>query len=119
MTLALNARLTGAEEPRKRQRCWRFNASFGPVINSETPDAIVSANHFPACRSFARRRNPLDLLIPGQDLHVSSERSEQDGHDDVYVALRDTFDAARRLLQDRTREQRGQVKRHSMPPAPG
>jgi hypothetical protein len=32
---------------------------------------------------------------------------------DVYVALRDAFDSARRLLQDYARERRGDVKQHA------
>lgn len=60
----------------------------------------------------------IDLTIPGQDLHVNSEHSTQESHSDVYIALRDAFDTTKRLLQNRTREQRGDVKRHSLPHAP-
>jgi cold shock CspA family protein len=37
-------------------------------------------------------------------------------HEDVQVAIRDAFDAARRRLQDRARRQGGKVKRHEVPP---
>lgn len=37
---------------------------------------------------------------------------------DVFVAVRDAFDALRRQLQDVVREARGEVKAHSAPRAP-
>jgi ribosomal subunit interface protein len=49
----------------------------------------------------------VDLKVPGGEVAVS-----RDHHEDVYVALRDAFDAARRKLEDFAREQRGDVKHH-------
>jgi hypothetical protein len=40
------------------------------------------------------------------------ERPQRDGHDDVYVVLRDAFDAAKRQLQQRMASLRGDEKRH-------
>ena len=49
----------------------------------------------------------VDLKVPGGEIAVNRD------HDaDLYVALRDAFDAARRKLEDFAREQRGDVKRH-------
>jgi len=36
-------------------------------------------------------------------------------HEDVYVAIRDAFDAAKRRLEDYACLQRGDVKRHAQP----
>ena len=36
-----------------------------------------------------------------------------DHHEDVYVAVRDAFNAAARKLEDLTRVQRGKVKAHT------
>ena len=52
----------------------------------------------------------IDLTVPGRDICVRSERTEHEAHMDVYVALRDAFDAARRLLQGHAREHRGDVQ---------
>ena len=41
--------------------------------------------------------------------------STQQRHEDVYVALRDAFDATRRQLEDAVRRQRGDVKLHARP----
>lgn len=58
----------------------------------------------------------IDLTVPGGEIAVRSERAEHAEHADVYVALRDAFDSARRLLQDYARERRGDVKRHAEKP---
>lgn len=55
----------------------------------------------------------IDLVVPGAELHVNSDRAEHEEHANVYVALRDAFDTAKRILQDHAREQRGEVKRHN------
>ena len=49
----------------------------------------------------------VDLKVPGGEIAVN-----RDHHEDVFVALRDAFDAARRKLEDYAREQRGDVKHH-------
>jgi hypothetical protein len=50
--------------------------------------------------------------VPGEDVVVDMERPQRDGHDDVYVVLRDAFDAAKRQLQQRMVSLRGDEKRH-------
>jgi len=49
----------------------------------------------------------IDLKAPGGEVAVNRDHDE-----DVFVALRDAFDAARRKLEDLAREQRGDVKHH-------
>jgi ribosome-associated translation inhibitor RaiA len=51
------------------------------------------------------------LEIPGEDVVVDMERPDRDGHDDVYVVLRDAFDAAKRQVQQRMSMLRGDPKR--------
>jgi ribosomal subunit interface protein len=50
----------------------------------------------------------IDLKVPGGELAVTREHD-----DDLQVALRDAFDAARRRLEDYARGQRGDVKLHA------
>jgi cold shock CspA family protein len=57
----------------------------------------------------------IDLTVPGAELVVSREPKEHQAHADLYVAVRDAFDAARRQLEDYVRRQRGKVKHHEMP----
>jgi ribosomal subunit interface protein len=47
------------------------------------------------------------VKVPGGDIVVN-----RDHHEDVYVALRDAFNAAGRQLEDFARRQRGEVKNH-------
>ncbi len=61
----------------------------------------------------------IDVTVPGEEIVVRSDRAEHPAHADVYVALHDAFDSARRILQDRVREQRGDVKRHAGGEPPG
>src|SRR5215471_7227027 len=82
----------------------------------------------------------IDLTVPGDELVInrwpkrlkaaksslteqletelieSHQRSKQRSHADMYVAIRDAFNAAGRKLQDYARRQRGTVKLHEIPP---
>ncbi|MCS6914725.1 MAG: HPF/RaiA family ribosome-associated protein [Myxococcales bacterium] len=54
----------------------------------------------------------IEIAVPGHDLVVSRiERA------DLALALRDSFDAARRQLEQHAERLRGEVKAHSVPPA--
>ena len=50
----------------------------------------------------------IDLKVPGSEIAISHEHDE-----DLQVALRDAFDAARRRLEDHARTLRGDVKHHA------
>lgn len=50
----------------------------------------------------------VDVTVPGHELVFN-----RDLHEDVHVALRDAFDAAKRRLEDMVRVQRGDVKSHT------
>ena len=54
----------------------------------------------------------IELNVPGERLVVSNDASENHAHADVYVAMRDAFDAMERILQDYVRKLRGEVKHH-------
>jgi len=49
----------------------------------------------------------IDLTVPNKVLIVNRDPPEHQAHEDVYVAIRDAFDAARRQLEDYVRERRG------------
>ena len=54
----------------------------------------------------------VDVRVPGRQLVVSREPAAHHAYEDVYVAIRDAFDGARRQLEDYAREMRGTVKMH-------
>lgn len=62
----------------------------------------------------------VDISVPGTDVVVDRAKPADHAHEDVYVAIRDAFDAAVRRLEDQTRKMRGDVKTHvGRPPAAG
>ncbi len=54
----------------------------------------------------------IDLTVPGRELAVNRVEDE-----DVYVAIRDAFNAALRQLESFVERQRGDVKTHAVPKA--
>jgi ribosome-associated translation inhibitor RaiA len=48
------------------------------------------------------------LTVPGEEIVVELQPTEED----VYVSIREAFDAARRKLEDYERRRRGEVKTH-------
>jgi len=48
------------------------------------------------------------LTVPGEEIDIDLQPKQ----DDVYVAVRQAFDAARRKLEDYERRRRGKVKAH-------
>jgi ribosomal subunit interface protein len=58
----------------------------------------------------------IDLTAPNTELAVSRESAQHQAHEDVYVVIRDAFDAMRRQLEDYVRKQRGTTKHHEVPP---
>lgn len=56
------------------------------------------------------------ITVPDEELVVSRDPDQHHAHEDVYVAIRDAFDAMRRRLEDYARRRRGKVKDHEAPP---
>ena len=53
----------------------------------------------------------IDITLPGTELVIKDKHDNED----VYVALRDAFEAAQRKLHEYARQQRGEVKVHRRP----
>jgi len=58
----------------------------------------------------------IDVTVPGSELVANREPHQKQAHEDVYVAIRDSFDAMRRQLEEHVRRRRGKVKTHEVPP---
>ncbi len=54
----------------------------------------------------------IDLKVPGREIVVNRDSSEQQAHRDVYVAIHDAFDVLERQLEEAARRRRGEVKTH-------
>jgi ribosomal subunit interface protein len=57
----------------------------------------------------------LEISVPGKDIHVTRSPRQDHAHEDVYVAIRDAFNAAGRQLEDHVRRLRADVKTHEAP----
>lgn len=55
----------------------------------------------------------IDLHVPGREIVIGRTPSEHHAHEDVYVALRDAFEATKRQLEDHARRERGDTKHHA------
>jgi ribosome-associated translation inhibitor RaiA len=76
-------------------------------------DAIQKCQVWIASPHGHHRKGPLfglriRLTVPGEEIAVRRQPAESD----VYVAIRESFDAARRDLEDYERRRRGKVKSH-------
>jgi cold shock CspA family protein len=54
----------------------------------------------------------VDVRVPGSEIVVNRDHHLDHAHEDVHVALRDAFAAARRRLEDHARRLRGVEKAH-------
>jgi ribosomal subunit interface protein len=57
----------------------------------------------------------IDLTVQGGELVANRAPGKHQAHEDIYVAIRDAFDAARRQLQDFKARQKKKVKSHEVP----
>jgi ribosomal subunit interface protein len=57
----------------------------------------------------------VEIDAPGKELAVTHSGPLDHAHEDVYVAIRDAFNAAVRRLEDHVRERGGKVKAHEVP----
>ncbi len=58
----------------------------------------------------------LFITVPGEDIAVANTRDGNHAHEDIYVAIRDAFTAARRQLETRVELMKRKVKNHEPPP---
>jgi cold shock CspA family protein/ribosome-associated translation inhibitor RaiA len=52
----------------------------------------------------------LDISVPGKELVINREPGDRDAHIDIFVAVRDAFNAMERMLRDYSRQKQGMVK---------
>jgi len=83
-------------------------------------DRIISCNVVLAAPHRSRQKGKIfhvqiRLHVPGGDIYITSEPEKNHAHEDAYVALRDSFTAARRQLEAFVRSRRGEVKDRQVP----
>jgi len=99
---------SAAVEARVRERVAELE-QFHPRI---TACHVVVEEHHRHHRQGKLYHVSVHLVVPGGEVAVTRDPAEHHAHEDVYVAVRDAFDAAARRLQDHLRRWRGVVKQH-------
>ena len=100
-----------AVEQRVRERTDRLERFYDRIVDCHV---MVMAPH----RSQQQGRLyqvHIRIAVPGEDVVISHERPQDPAHADVYVALRDAFEAAERRLEDYARRREQHVKTHDVP----
>jgi ribosome-associated translation inhibitor RaiA len=59
----------------------------------------------------------VELSVPDRSIVVGRDPGDDHAYEDLHVAIRDAFEAAKRQLQDYSRAKRGDVKSHNPEPA--
>lgn len=92
-----------ALETRIRAKAEKLNEFFNHISSCRVVVELQDAHRHQG-KQFTVR---IDIKVPGNEIVVDRAHSE-----DVYVALRDAFDAAKRQLEEYARKLRGDVKTH-------
>ncbi|HEY5622273.1 MAG TPA: HPF/RaiA family ribosome-associated protein [Gammaproteobacteria bacterium] len=99
-----------AVEDAVRERAKKLER-FGTKIQSCRVTIEAPHKHHKKGKTY---RVVIDLRVPGREIVVSRDPGQNHAHEDVYVAIRDGFNAAARQLQDHVRVRQGKVKHHEL-----
>jgi ribosomal subunit interface protein len=103
---------SAAIEAKVRERVARLERYYDRIIGCRVMIEAPHRRHQHGTIYHVR----VDVVVPGGELVVNREPAEHHQHEDLYVAIRDAFDAAQRRLEDHARRQRGAVKAHEARP---
>lgn len=104
-----NMEPSAAVEDRVRERAARLDQYYDRIMSCRVVIESPHRHHHQGKVFHVR----IDLTLPqGGELIVNRESEQDHAHEDVFVAVRDAFDAMQRQVQDYARKQRGEVKSH-------
>ena len=101
-----------AVEAKIRERAEKLDKFYDSIMSCRVVVEAPHAHHHQGRLYHVR----IDLTVPHGELVVSKDKHDDRTHEDVYVAIRDAFDAAQRQLKNYVRKQRMEVKTHEIPP---
>jgi ribosomal subunit interface protein len=99
-----------AIEARIRERVAKLEEFHGRAIACRV--AVEAAKRRHKATEYQVR---IDLTLPGEELVVSHDHADRKPADDIYVAIRDAFDAMERQIKRRSERARNEVKSHAAP----
>jgi len=92
-----------ALETHIRDKAKKLDESFDHIMSCRVVVEVPHKHHHQGKQFNVR----IDIGVPGSEIVVNRDHAE-----DVYVALRDAFDAAKRQLEEYARKLHGNVKTH-------
>ncbi len=93
-----------ALETRIRNKAAKLEEFFDRIVSCRIVVEMPHKHHHQGKHFNVR----IDIGVPGSEIVVNRDHDE-----DVYVALRDAFDAAKRQIEDYARKIHGDVKKHT------
>jgi len=99
---------TEAIEANIREKAAKLDQFYDRVTNCRVVVEVPHRRHHKGKLYHVR----VDIKVPGWEVVINREPSKHSAHEDIYVAIQQAFDAARRQLQDYAPRQRGGVKGH-------
>lgn len=100
-----------AVEARIRERVDALDRFFPDIVSCRVAVGSTAHTH----RQGQIYNISIAMTVPGREIIVNRSPPEHHAHEDVYVAIRDAFDAARRQLEDHVRRLRVDTKTHETP----
>jgi ribosomal subunit interface protein len=99
---------SAAVEAKIRERAGKLDRYYDRIMSCRVVDEAPHRRHHQGKLYHVR----VDVTVPQGELVVSREPVDHHAHEDVYVAIRDAFDATQRRLANYARRQRGDIKMH-------
>lgn len=103
---------SAAIESRIREKAEKLTRFCDRIISCAVVIEAPHAHHHKGRLHHIR----ITVHLPGSQITVNREHHDNHAHEDLFVALRDSFNAVQRKLEDRVRRQRHKVKAHEIPP---
>jgi len=100
-----------AVEARIRERAEALDKLFPDIVSCRVAVKTSGARH----RHGKLYHLNIELTLPAREIVVKRDPPAHHAHEDIMVAVRDGFDAARRQLEDYARKVRVDVKMHETP----
>lgn len=96
---------SAALESHIREKAAKLDEFFDHIMSCRIVVEIPHKHHHQGKHFNVR----IDIGVPGSEIVVNRDHSE-----DVYIAVRDAFNAAKRQLEDFARKVRGDIKTHEL-----
>jgi ribosomal subunit interface protein len=97
-----------AVEAKIREKVDKLEQFFGHIVSCRVVVERINKQHHQGNLYNIR----IDLAVPGHEIAVTGVGPKNHAHEDIYVALRDAFNATSRRLEDIARKFRGDTKLH-------